>query len=87
MPSDSRQLLAAVSASGRDADFSDAWMHHVERREWGRWPTVRCQNTQQEKQTSELLPPRSGIGPKRPLVPNQPMSPTGGKRSPDQLLF
>lgn len=29
----------------------------------GRWPTVRCQNTQQEKRTSELLPPRSGIGP------------------------
>ncbi|MEY9102799.1 hypothetical protein ABIA24_005772 [Sinorhizobium fredii] len=28
----------------------------------GRWPTVRCQNTQQEKRTSELLPPRSGIG-------------------------
>ena len=32
------------------------------RQRWGRWPTVRCQDAQHEKRTSELLPPRTGIG-------------------------
>jgi len=34
----------------------------------GRWPTVRCEDTQHEKRTLEFLPPRSGIGPKPPRV-------------------
>ncbi len=71
--------IAAGKRHGRRADFSDAWGHHVERREWGRWRTGGLR----------ISPDGSGFGQSiKPVAvpPAKPVSSAGSHGSPSRCL-